>query len=94
MLTFFLKEPTSVLKKENICSLVRVVPHFYLTSFFEKREKKTLGHFTFSKTNLSRARKEREREREKEKEREKEGERCLRRRERESDARVREIYGI
>ena len=69
MLTFFLKEPTSVLKKENICSLVRVVPHFYLTSFFEKREKKTLGHFTFSKTNLSRARKERERERERERRR-------------------------
>ena len=46
------------------------MPHFYLTSFFEKREKKTLGHFTFSKTNLSRARKERERERERERKKE------------------------
>ena len=50
---------------------------------FRKKRKIHDIYFTFSKTNLSRARKERE----------KESERCLRRRERESDARVREIYG-
>ena len=52
-----------------------------------KREKKTLDTSLFQKQTF-RARGKRE------KEREKEGERCLRRRERESDARVREIYGI
>ena len=51
-----------------------------------KNGKYTIYTSLFQKqTFLSRARKERERE--------KEGERCLRRRERESDARVREMYG-
>ena len=53
-----------------------------------KNGKYTIYTSLFQKqTFLSRARKERERERKKE------GERCLRRLERESDARAREMYG-